>query len=311
MPELPGAVVLRPVVVDVPIFMVPSMSSKSNAGAVMAVCAIVAVAQVSSRVGTLGLPCVLLGPVVATFVGLVVSPPESVPERLDTIIPQLVNIGGVVQWRKNELVSSPLKVKLMSPILWVHMVRSRPSRLWDKTSFRLLLDLMVQVILQELVVCVLFLTQVHRCLDAVLKAVVNAAVASPSRGKGLQGVCVVRFVTLSRILVGIDDVGLQGMCINEQWVFQWGSVEVSAHEPFARAKAGQVLADIVSPWLLVDARTSIGTDDVKGWDGHVDPFPVLVSVFLCKNCRDVSADEDGCTSLGSFASVGGSRGSLE
>lgn len=188
----------------------------------MAVCAVVAVAQVSSRVGTLGLPCVLLGPVVATFVGLVVSPPESVPERLDTIIPQLVNIGGVVQWRKNELVSSPLKVKLMSPILWVHMVRSRPSRLWEKTSFRLLLDLMVQVILQELVVCVLFLTQVHRCLDAVLKAVVNAAVASPSRGKGLRGVCVVRFVTLSRILVGIDDVGLQGMCINEQWVFQWG-----------------------------------------------------------------------------------------
>ena len=310
-PELPAALSLHPVVVDVPIFVVssvlPSKSCESNACAKVAVGAVVVVAQVSSRVGTLGLPCVLLGSIVATFIGLIVSPPESVAKGLEKVIPQLVDVRCVIQGREIELLICPLKIKLMLPVLRVDMFRSDPFRLWDKTSFRLLLDLVVQDIFQEFVVCVLVLTQGHGCLDAVLKAVVNAVVASPSRGDRLRGIRIVRVVTLVRNLVGVDDVGMQGMCTDEQWVFQWVAVEVPAHEPFARAEAGQALTYVISPGFLVDARTSIGTDEVKARDSHVDPFPILIRMLLREDSRDISAEKDCCTSLGSFVSVIGIR----
>ena len=134
-PELPAAFSLRPVVVDVPILVVSSVlsskSCKSNACAKVAVGAVVVVAQVGSRVGSLGLPCVLLWSVVATFIGLVVSPTESVAKRLEKIIPQLVDVRCVVQGREIELLVGPLKIKLMLPVLRVNMIRSDPFRLWN------------------------------------------------------------------------------------------------------------------------------------------------------------------------------------
>ena len=110
-PELSGAVFLRPAVVVVPIFVMSSMlsseSCKSDDGAVVAVCAIVVVAQVGVRVGTLCLPSVgWAGRCGLRRLG--VSPPLGVAEGLEKAVPELVDVDVAARRWKVEFLISPL-----------------------------------------------------------------------------------------------------------------------------------------------------------------------------------------------------------
>ena len=113
------------------------------------------------------------------------------------------------------------------------MFRAAPSWLGDETSFRIHLDLLVKFVFEKFVVAISFLSQVDWGIEAVLQAVVNAVVATPSGWNRLWVLAVFDVIIMFTVVVGVGDVGVQGVAVQQQRIFKRWSIEIPAGKPLA------------------------------------------------------------------------------